>query len=58
MIDDRKYSYLHNRPSVNRVKGNQNASINSRFFNPRAANNLSKNMSINENFDLELDDTP
>jgi hypothetical protein len=57
--EDRNYSYLHNRPSVNRVKGNnQNTSVNSRFFNPRAANNLSKNMSINENFDLGVDDTP
>ena len=56
--EDSNYSYLHNRASVSRVKGNnQNTSVNSRFFNPRAVNNLSKNMSINENFDL-VDDTP
>jgi len=56
---ERKYSYLHNRPSLNRVKGNnQNLSINSRFMNPRAVNNLSKNMSINENFDGDSDDRP
>jgi len=41
------------------MKGNnQNLSINSRFLNPRPVNNLSKNMSINENFDGDSDGRP